>query len=216
MLNEKIIEEISRKDFDRKFFVEQILQDEGSRRYIVRLMLEHPHIMVYYHAYYVLFDASLIDPGLFYIYWEKFVSLLKHPNSYHRDFGLVLLSNLAGVDGQGRFDEIFEDYFACMNDPRFMTAQCCVGSTVNILRVKPHLAERIGTLFLGFEQFCDYPPKQKALLTADVLDVLEIIYSRGVHQQEVGEFILQAQESLSPKTRRKAKMFIRQLDLDQV
>ena len=216
MQKEKLIEEISRKDFDRGLFVEHVLREKDLRDEIVRLMLEHPHIMVYYHAYYVLSDASLANPELFYIYWEKFVSLLKHSNSYQRDFGLVLLSNLAGVDEQGRFEEIFEDYYACLHDPRFMTAQCCVGSTAQILRAKPHLAERIGVLFLDIEQICDYPPKQKALLTADVLDVLEIIYSGGLCQEEIRAFVLQAQESLSPKTRRKSKSLISKLGLDQV
>ena len=212
MQKEKLIEEISRKNFDREFFVEHVLREKGLRDEIVGLMLEHPHIMVYYHAFYVLSDASQINPELFFVFWDKFVSLLKHSNSYRRDFGLVLLSNLASVDGQGRFEEIFEDYYACLNDSRFMTAQCCVGATVNILRAKPHLAERIGVLLLGFEQICDYPPKQKALLTADVLDVLEIVYFSGVRQEEIRAFTLQALESLSPKTRRSAKVLIRRLD----
>lgn len=204
----ELIQEISVKDVDVEKFVLLALGDDHIRDEIVRQMLTHPHIMVYYHCFYVIKRASHERPELFYHYWHDIASLLHHKNSYHRDFALTIIANLTRVDHENRFLAIFDDYFAHLNDAKFMTAQCCVQSSVNILRSKPELRDRIIALLLDVDHQCAYPEKQRALLKCDVLEVLDDVYNTVSDNERVHAFVKAGINSISPKTRRKAKELV--------
>jgi len=128
-----LIKDISSADIDVKKFTSIVIEDAPTREAVVMLVLTHPHIMVYYHCYYILDQATLIRPELFYTYWDDFVPLLDHKNSYHRDIGMTLLANLTRVDEQCKFEFIFDPYFAHLHDAKFMTAVNCVQNSQKIM-----------------------------------------------------------------------------------
>jgi hypothetical protein len=204
---------IAEKDFDLDSFVALAIQDEIARGDILRLMLTHEDVMVYYHAFYVLDKLTQSYPQLLYSVWSEVVPLLKHPNSYHRNFGLVLLANLTQVDRKNRFVAVFTDYFALLNDPKFMTASCCVCNSAKIMRHQPQYRPAIIALLLDLNLLCDYPDKQKALLMADVLQILDGIYLELPDHFEVDQFILALVDSISPKTRKFAKRMARRYSI---
>jgi hypothetical protein len=208
-----LIETISVKDVDVDKFVHLALSDERARDEIVGQMIAHPHIMVYYHCYYVVDKASRQRPDLFYPYWPAIAALLQHPNSYHRDFALTIIANLTQVDHDDLFSGIFDDYFAHVNDAKFMTGQCCIQNSVKIFRHKPELRERILALLLDVDRQCTYTEKQKAVLRADILDVFDAVYAVVRDKPEVNAFIENSISSLSPKTRRRAKELVKKYHL---
>lgn len=207
------INDISAKDFDLDEFVQRAIDEPQTRDEIVRQMITHPHIMVYYHCYYVVAKASQQRPGLFYPYWQEIASLLHHQNSYHRDFALTILANLTQVDQQDLFLEIFQGYFAHLNDEKFMTGQCCVQNSIKILRNKPTLSEQIITLLLDIDNQCTYTEKQKGVLKADVLDILDEMHAQIQNRKAINAFIKAGVNSISPKTRRKAKALVKKYHL---
>ncbi len=75
-----ILKEISQKDFDRDYFVKLINSDSNIRELIINELFSNTNIMIYYHCYYVVSDASKKVPILYYNYWDKFVKLLDHDN----------------------------------------------------------------------------------------------------------------------------------------
>jgi hypothetical protein len=213
MKTEDLIRQISEKDVDIQEFVLLVTSDTQIRDEIVRLMLTHPHIMVYYHCYYVVDRASQERPDLFYPYWQDVAALLHHKNSYHRDFALTVIANLTQVDSQGLFTPLFEDYFACLHDAKFMTGQCCVQNSRKILVHKPEFRHSIVTLLLDTHQQSAYTEKQQAVLSCDVLEVLDAVYAQINGFKGVNEFITEHITSISPKTRRKARELVRKYDL---
>ncbi len=106
-----LVSKIADKNFNKDEFVEIVINDKASRDEIVNQMLNNKDIMIYYHSYYVISRASELEPELFYRYWDSFVSLLDHDNSYHRDFGLDLIANLSEVDIDNKFLSISNEYF---------------------------------------------------------------------------------------------------------
>ena len=70
----ELIREISVDDVDVDRFVHLAIEQEHVRDEIVRQMMTHPHIMVYYHCYYVVKKASQERPELFYPYWHDIAS----------------------------------------------------------------------------------------------------------------------------------------------
>jgi hypothetical protein len=208
-----LIQEISVKDVDVDRFVQLAIDNDRIRDEIVHQMVSHPHIMVYYHCYYVVDKASREKPELFYPYWDSVASLLDHENSYHRDFALTIIANLTQVDQEDLFSEVFDDYFGHIDDDKFMTGQCCVQNSVKILVNRPGLRDRIVALLLGVDNLCAHTEKQKALLRCDVLEVLDSVYEEVGDRNGVDEFIRSNVSSISPKARRKAKELVRKYGL---
>jgi hypothetical protein len=169
--------------------------------------------MVYYHCYYIISQASEKKPELFYEYWNDFVSLLNHKNSYHRDIGLTIIGNLTKVDKNNLFSNIFQEYIEHFNDDKFMTAQCFVQNMKKILRNKNEYADQIIRVLLDVDQICTYPEKQRELLKSDIIEVLEQAYESEIYEDTIVEFIRSQSSSVSPKTKKKVKQFLRKYDL---
>lgn len=201
---DQLIKDISAADVDVKTFTSHIIQDAPTREAVVRLVLTHPHIMVYYHCYYILDQATLERPDLFYPYWDDLVPLLEHKNSYHRDIGMTLLANLTRVDEQSRFELFFDRYFAHLHDAKFMTAVNCVQNSQKIVRYKPHLMDRILPLLLNMDTLTDYPKKQKELMKSFILPIFDELFDSLNNDKAVLEFIKACAASSSPKTKKMA------------
>lgn len=204
-----LIQEISATDVNVSHFVQLAITEDQTREEIIHQLTTNPNIMVYYHCYYVADQASQERPDLFYQYWDQMAALLHHKNSYHRDIGLTVLANLIAVDRDDRFAAIYDDYFAHLNDAKFMTGQCCVRNSMKILRHKPTYSTPILALLLDIDRLCTYTEKQKAVLKCDVLDILDAVYKENSDRKGMDEFIRACTSSLSPKTRRKAKEMLR-------
>ena len=208
MDTKKLLQEVAAKDVDIKRFAKLAIRDAQIRDELVGQMRTHPHIMVYYHCFYAVDKASRERPDLFYQYWEDIASLLDHANSYHRDFALTILANLTQVDHADLFSGIFEDYFAHLDDDKFMTSQCCVQNSLKILRNKPEWRAPIISLLLTIGSRSRYPEKQLELLKCDVVAVLDEIYEEIEANEKVIAFIKAGETSISPKMRRTAKQVV--------
>ena len=209
----EMIEQIAEMDFDVNAFTQLAIENERARNEIVRQMLMNAAIMVYYHCYYVVEKASRERPELFYAYWGEMSGLLHHENSYHRDFALEIIGNLTRVDQANRFAGIKDEYFSIVNDEKFMTGNCCVKNLLKIYRYKPEQREQIIKILLDIDNRCDYTEKQKGLLKADVLEILDEIYGEAPERNRINEFIKTEANCISPKTRKKAKELIKKYNL---
>lgn len=194
-------------------FAEIIIIDSEIRDTVVYLMLNNQDIMVYYNSYYIISRASELKPELFYNYWDDFLQLLNHQNSYHRDFALILLANLTGVDKEDKFSLIFDDYFSHINDEKFMTSRQCIQNTAMILTNKDELTDEIINILLDIDARCDFPEKQKALLKSDVIDLFNEFYEQINYKERINKFVKAELDSISPKTKKKAKNFVRKYSI---
>lgn len=210
---DNLILRISDKDINIPEFAEISIVDSEMRDTIVNLMLNNQDIMVYYNSYYIISRASELKPELFYKYWDDFLLLLNHQNSYHRDFALNLLANLTRVDKENKFSLIFDEYFSHINDEKFMTSRQCIQNTSKILGNKAELTGNIINILLNIDARCDFPEKQKALLKSDVIDLFDEFYEQINDKEMINEFVKPELDSISPKTRKKAKNFIRKYSI---
>lgn len=209
----EIVGQIEKKDFDINALTQLVITNESVRNEIVQQMLKNSAIMVYYHCYYVIDKASQERPELFYSYWGDIAELLHHTNSYHRDFALEIIGNLTRVDQENRFAEIKDEYFSIVNDEKFMTGNCCVKNLLKIYRHKPEQREQIVKILLDIDNRCKYSDKQKGVLKADILDIFDEIYGNEVEQIRINEFIRTEVNSISPKTRKKARELVKKYSL---
>ncbi|WP_432662990.1 hypothetical protein R9X47_20685 [Wukongibacter baidiensis] len=213
MTQSSLIEKIADKNVNIDEFVEVVMGDENIREEIINQLLTNKNIMVYYHCYYIISKASEEKPGLFYKYWDGFASLLEHKNSYHRDIGLTIIANLTKADENNLFSNVFQKYIQRFNDAKFMTAQCFVKNIKKVLKSKKEYKEQIINLLLDVDNICTYPEKQKELLKSDIIEVLDEIFEITVNSDIIVEFVRNQSCSVSPKTRKRVKTFLRKHNL---
>jgi hypothetical protein len=208
----EIVDSISQKEFDVESYCQQILEDANLRDLLVIQMCEHPDIMVYYHCFYVIEKASQQKAELFYPYFAQFSELLKHPNSYHRDFGLILVGNLARVDVDKKVEAILPAYLTHACDPKFMTARCCLNNCQKIFKALPELQEKIISSLLALEKLNSYTEDQRALLKFDMLGIIQFLSTKEITGSIYHDYIADAMKSSSPKTRKKAQELAERFD----
>lgn len=210
---EQLIQQISAENIDVKKFSQLINVNLAVREEIIRLILTHPHIMVYYHCYYILDAASLERPDLFYSHWDDFADLLEHKNSYHRDIGMTILANLTQVDEQDRFAKLFDRYFSHLHDAKFLTAINCVQNGQKIMGFNPRYIEKVLPLLLSTDSLTHYPVKQKELMKAYILSILDERYASLGKAKGVTDYIISCINSCSPKTKAAARKMVKKYGL---
>ncbi|WP_051412091.1 hypothetical protein [Halonatronum saccharophilum] len=209
MKKDIILKEISQKDFDRDYFVKLINSNSIIREFIINELITNSNIMIYYHCYYVVNDASKKAPSLYYKYWNKFIKLLDYDNSYYRNIGLTLIANLVEVDEENRLSLIWSKYLEHINDEKFITGECCINNIRIILKTRADMIDEVVNILLNFEKVWNYTEKQIALLEYSVLNIFDDLFFRGDYTDEVVCFIKKRASSISPKTRKKAKQLIK-------
>lgn len=213
MNKEDLLFQISKKDFDKAYFVELILSDAVVRELLVEEMLTNKKIMVYYHCYYVISEASERSPELFYTDWSRYLDLLHHTNSYHRDIGLTILANLVAVDVQ-KFDLIIDEYFGLLQDEKFMTAECCLKNLEKIILLKPKYADAFVHRIIDILHTSRYSEKQQALFSGKLVELFDHVYEYLEDKKRMYDFALMNSDSISPKTRKIVKAFIKKYDIN--
>jgi hypothetical protein len=216
MEKDELIAKIAVKDFDLEAFSRLAVEDKGIRDELVRQMIANADIMVYYHCYEVLSQASQAEPCLFYPFWPDIAPLLDHSNSYHRDFALTILANLTQVDHQDLFASLADQYVAHINDVKFCTGQYCVRNCQKIITHKPETLDFFLDRLFDLDIYCDYPVKQKDLLKYDVLVILEQVYDQSPRKDQIDAFIRTASKAVSPKTRKKADALMRKFSIQAI
>lgn len=208
---EEQIQQIALMDADLNAWAEKVNADAMLRDAVIFQMLHHPHIMVYYHCYEVVSIASRQQPELYIRDWDDVAGLLHHPNSYHRNFGLTILANLVCMDKDHRFDLILPEYLSHLNDKKFLTSIYCLQDLGRILQVRKDLAPQVLPILLALKDGVEYKPKQKALMMSDIVDIIETNFLTVEYLEQVKPFIKEQLESISPKTRNKAKQLMRRI-----
>jgi len=201
----EIIKSISRPDFDLDDYCHLAQEDGALRDEIIRQMVHNPNIKVYYHCFCIVEKCCQEKPDLFYRYWQQFETLLEHANSYHRDFGLILIALLTRADKENRMENILPQYLQHACDPKFMTARCCLRNSRVIIQAMPKLQEEIIVSLLKAENNNPYTDSQKALLKFDLLEIILQVYNESFLEDHLREYVILAMNSESPKTRKKAK-----------
>jgi hypothetical protein len=212
-MNEELANKISQKDVDIEYFANLILKEKQIRNEIVELTLYHPHIMVYYHGYYILDKVTEINPKKVYGYWEDFAKLLEHKSTYHRQIGIVFLSNLSKVDKENKFSGIINDYIKCLYDKKILIGVYCVRYLKAIIRNKPEFKEQIIEELLQHKIKTPYTKKQEALLEYEILEIFEDNYNELENNEKIMAFIKDKQKSISPKGKKKSREIIKKLGI---
>ena len=165
-----------------------------------------------YNCFEALLQISEDRPRVLYHEWDRFVELMGSGNAFHRSMALRLMANLTGADEEGRFEDLFDDYFGLLDDEKVMVARHLVQSAGQIARRKPHLREKIAEKLLDIDgrrtSRTHHAEGRKALIKADAVEFFETFFEELPDKERVLAFVESMLAGSSPKARKAGKAFL--------
>jgi len=158
-----------------------------------------------FNCFKVLHCISEENPYVLYSKWDFFVSLLESDNSYQKLIVVRTLANLTHADKENKFEELFDQYYNLLNDSVIVAGHlaACSGT---IAKAKPELRSKITQRLLSIDKTTQ---KHKDLVKAYAIDAFNEYFREAENKSEILQFIREQLNSKSPKTRKKAKQFLR-------
>jgi hypothetical protein len=189
---ELVSRQIQKQDIEQFIepLIQKVLDDGAFRQLVIDQLISHDHILVYYHSFLINYGASEREPSLFYGSWDKFVSLLDHENSYHRNYAMQIIANLTKVDIQNRFELIIDKYYKQLSDVKFLTRRYCLLNSREIIVSKPLLCDTIINKLIGSIRTSDNSEKQQNLIISDFVDLIPDIAVFIKEKDVVTEFLI--------------------------
>jgi hypothetical protein len=150
MMADDILQRLAEKSIAKE---ELLRVAESDLRLIPTLVdgLASPKATVRYGCAGVLMDLSARHPERLYTSWEAFAGILGGRYRPLTWGALIIIANLVSVDVNGRFEALFDQYYALLGDGYMVTVANVVGNSAKIAKAKPHLADRIAERLLGVE-----------------------------------------------------------------
>ena len=152
---------------------------------------------------------SAQSPNLLYPHFDVFVRLLDHENKILQWNAAFLLSQLARVDVQNRFDRIFKKYFAPIPGPVMITAANVIAGGARIAQAKPQLADRIAAEILKVGRARYQTPECRNIAIGRAIlalrELLPLLHAPG----PVVRFVRRQTTNPRPATRKKAERFLK-------
>jgi hypothetical protein len=105
----------------------------------------------------ILLDLSEEQPEKLYPHMDFFISLLDSKYRILTWNAMSIIANLTKVDGDNKFDSIFEKYYSFLNDDYLVTVTTVVCNSGKIAQAKPHFTQRIVDTLLKVENISTTP-----------------------------------------------------------
>ncbi len=127
---------------DLNLFIVEAIEDSTILNSLFQIVLTETSSIKYVCTK-IIRMVSEQKPELIYPYFEDIFKWLHHKNSFIKWDGILILANLSAVDHEDKFGEIYQDYFALIQDPQMITAANVIGNAWKIVLAKPELESYI-------------------------------------------------------------------------
>lgn len=111
---------------------------------------------------------------VWYPYFDRFASLLRHKNSLVRNRAISILAANARWDGDGKFDALLDEFLSHVTDAKPVTARQCAAALPEITEAKPALTPRVRSA-LEHADLSGYADSMQPLILKDIVAVLQKI-----------------------------------------
>ena len=145
-------------------------------------------------------------------YFDKIVFLLESDNNILKWGAIIILSNLASVDTENKFEKIFKKYFAPIKGKQMITASNIVKNAWKIALAKPFLVERITREILKaerteYENKGELSPECNRIVCGHAIDSFSRYYEKIKNKKPVKDFIKRQIDNPRSAVAKKAEKF---------
>jgi hypothetical protein len=153
-------------------------------------------------------------PDLIYPHFDFFAGLLDCDNNFLKWGAIMTIANLTSVDGRGRFEEIFEQYYAPIPGPAMITAANIIGSSPRIVRAKPRLVGPITQEILKvrkakYESHGKPSPECRNVAIGHAIEAFDQFFDRIEEQDTVIRFVKLQLKNMRKQVVKRAERFLR-------
>ena len=194
---------LSQKDINVESMAEKALEDEK----IVSELLEgilSKNDTLRYNCYKVLIQISEKTPETLYQEWTHFENMMKSNNAYYKSIAVQIIANLTLLDGENKFEKIFDRYYDMLNDSVIVARNVVVNSG-KIVKAKPELQRKIIKKLLNIDKTNQ---KHKGLVKGDSIEAFDSFFDEIENKEDIVKFVREQLNCESPKTRKRAKQFL--------
>jgi len=161
----------------------------------------------------VLRQISEQRPDLVYPYFDVFVELLDHENSFLKWGAILTIANLTAADADRKFEKIFSKYFSPITGPVMVTASNIIGSSARIALNKPELTGRIVRRILKVEnaEFIKKgspSPECRNVALGQAVDTFNEIFHQIDNKKSILRFVARQVGNSRKSVSRKAEKFL--------
>ena len=139
----------------------------------------------------VLMDLSEKHPDKLYPHMDFFVNLLDSKYRILTWNALAIIASLTKVDGEKKFDKIFNIYYDLVNDEYMVTVANVVGNSSKIALAKPYLTDRITNELLKVENISTSPhltEECKRVIAEQAIQSFNIFFDQVKQKEKVIRF----------------------------
>jgi hypothetical protein len=135
-----------------------------------------------------------------------FTDLLNSDNHFLRIIAINLLANLASVDNDIKFEELFDRYFGNIKSDRTMVAGKATLNSGKIAKEIPKFRDKITNILLNIDKI--HKGKQIELMKGYAIEAFDEYFKEVKDKKEILSFVKEQLNSNSTKTKRITREFI--------
>ena len=157
---------------------------------------------------------SLISEGhpeILYSRWDDLAAFLDSDNTYHKLSAVQLLANLIKADKDNKFEKLFNKFYSLLDDKSFITAAFVAQASGKIANAKPKLQTKITNRLLNIDK-THHQQERIDLAKASVIEAFAEYDQKAKNKKSILEFVRRQLKCQSPKTRKRAKEFLEQVE----
>lgn len=202
-----MLTELSKKNIDVKKVAEKALEDNEVLSELLEGVLSRKET-IRFNSFKVLLLISEEHPKALYAKWDFFADLLTRDNTYHKYIAIYIITNLTKVDAKGKFEKIFDEFYALLDDKSMIPAAHVAGNSAKIVAAKPGLQTKITNRLLGIDK-THHHPERRDLIKGYAIEAFSAYFEGALNKGRILEFVKKQTDSKSPRTRKKAKGFLK-------
>jgi hypothetical protein len=211
MTETNILQEIENKKYTKEEIATKI---KGNFELLPDIIkgVSSPKASVRYGCGNVLKLLSEDNPEEIYPYMDFFIKLLDSEYRILTWIAMVVIANLASVDKDNKFDDIFDKYYNFLNNDYMVTVSNVVGNSGKIAKAKPHLEDKITKALLNVEKIKTTPHltfECRNVIIEQTISSFDMYYDQIQNKDEVLSFVRRQLNNSRKTAKIKAEKFLK-------
>ena len=199
-----VLSDLGKKKVSVESVAEKALKDEKVLSELIEGLLSKKDA-IRHNSFRVLLHVSEKHPEVLYPRWDFFVDMIGSDNAYWKLIAVRVIANLTKADTKNKFEKIFDKYYNLFNDSVIVAGHLAANSG-KIAKAKPKLQTKITNKLLNIDKTNQ---KHKDLVKAGAIEAFDEYFEEADNREKILEFVKEQFNCKSPKTRKKAKEFMK-------
>lgn len=203
-----IIQQISQKGSDKEQIAQRVIDEPTLLADVLEGLSARP-AAIKFGCSKVLRIISQKQPDFLYPHFDFFVKRLDIDNTFLKCDAILILANLAAVDSDGKFEAIFDRYFAPIKGPTLIVAANIIGGAAKIAQAKPELADRIVDELLKVESAQYQTDECRRIALGHAITSFDEFFEQIADKERVLKLVKKQLDSSRKGTAKKAEQFLK-------